>query len=302
MYKVFLADHIAPEARRRLEERVELVDRFDRPEELDAIIVRQTALPGDVIRRAVKCRVIQMHGIGLERIDTCAAAEMGIPVLITRGGNNESVAELVVALVLALARKLKYVDQGMREGRFARHGTPELLGTEIYGKRFGLVGSGQIGQLTASIMAAAFHTEIWCFNPSLTEEKARALGYRRAADLRELMAKCDIVSVQVPLTDATRHMFNADVFAAANPDLLFVNTSRGGVVDESALYTALTTGQIRAAAMDVFEREPPPAEHPLLALENFVGTMHVGGNTPEALKRNGQIVAENIFRALGIED
>ena len=123
MYKVFLADHIAPEARRRLEERVELVDRFDRPEELDAIIVRQTALPGDVIRRAVKCRVIQMHGIGLERIDTCAAAEMGIPVLITRGGNNESVAELVVALVLALARKLKYVDQGMREGRFARHGT-----------------------------------------------------------------------------------------------------------------------------------------------------------------------------------
>ena len=116
------------------------------------------------------------------------------------------------------------------------------------------------------------------------------------------MAKCDIVSVQVPLTDATRHMFNSDVFAAANPDLLFVNTSRGGVVDESALYTALTTGQIRAAAMDVFEREPPPAEHPLLALENFVGTMHVGGNTPEALKRNGQIVAENIFRALGIED
>lgn len=299
---VYLHDHICDSAVARLRRHVNLVDNFDHPEELDAIIVRQQYCPREVINRAKRCRLIQMHGVGLDRIDVEAAKEYGISVKRTKGGNAQSVAELAIGFMLAMARKMKFLDRGLQAGKFQTFGLPETVGLELSGKKLGLVGGGQIAQLVADIARAAFHCEIFVYDPFLSAEACRALGFQKIETVSGLVAAVDFVSIHVPLTDSTKHMFNAAVFAKANPDLILVNTSRGGVVDEEALYQALTTGQILAAGMDVFEQQPPRPDHPLLSLDNFVGTLHVGGSTREALERNGNAVVDNVFAALHIKE
>ena len=299
---VYLHDHICDSAVARLRRHVNLVDNFDHPEELDAIIVRQQYCPREVISRAKRCRLIQMHGVGLDRIDVEAAKEYGISVKRTKGGNAQSVAELAIGFMLAMARKMKFLDRGLQAGKFQTFGLPETVGLELSGKKLGLVGGGQIAQLVADIARAAFHCEIFVYDPFLLAEACRALGFQKIETVSGLVAAVDFVSIHVPLTDSTKHMFNAAVFAKANRDLILVNTSRGGVVDEEALYQALTTGQILAAGMDVFEQQPPRPDHPLLSLDNFVGTLHVGGSTREALERNGNAVVDNVFAALHIKE
>lgn len=299
---VYLHDHICDSAVARLRRHVNLVDNFDHPEELDAIIVRQQYCPREVINRAKRCRLIQMHGVGLDRIDVEAAKENGISVKRTKGGNAQSVAELAIGFMLAMARKMKFLDRGLQAGKFQTFGLPETVGLELSGKKLGLVGGGQIAQLVADSARAAFHCEIFVYDPFLSAEACKNLGFHKIETVAELVASVDFVSIHVPLTDSTKHMFNAAVFAKANPDLILVNTSRGGVVDEEALYQALTTGQILAAGMDVFEQQPPRPDHPLLSLDNFVGTLHVGGSTREALERNGNAVVDNVFAALHIKE
>lgn len=299
---VYLHDHICDSAVARLRRHVNLVDNFDHPEELDAIIVRQQYCPREVINRAKRCRLIQMHGVGLDRIDVEAAKENGISVKRTKGGNAQSVAELAIGFMLAMARKMKFLDRGLQAGKFQMFGLPETVGLELSGKKLGLVGGGQIAQLVADIARAAFHCEIFVYDPFLSAEACRALGFQKIETVSGLVAAVDFVSIHVPLTDSTKHMFNAAVFAKANRDLILVNTSRGGVVDEEALYQALTTGQILAAGMDVFEQQQPRPDHPLLFLDNFIGTLHVGGSTREALERNGNAVVDNVFAALHIKE
>lgn len=299
---VYLNDKICDSAVARLRCHVNLVDNFNHPEELDAIIVRQQYCPREVISRAKRCRLIQMHGVGLDRIDLEAAKEYGIPVKRTKGGNAQSVAELAIGFMLAMARKMKFLDHGLQRGAFQTFGQPETIGLELSGKKLGLVGGGQIAQLVAGIARTAFHCKLFVYDPFLSVEDCEKLGFQKIETVGELAAKVDFVSIHVPLTETTKHMFNAAVFAKANPDLILVNTSRGGVVDEEALYQALTTGQILAAGMDVFEQQPPRPDHPLLSLDNFVGTIHVGGSTREALERNGNAVVDNVFAALHIKE
>ena len=226
---VYLHDHICDSAVARLRRHVNLVDNFDHPEELDAIIVRQQYCPREVISRAKRCRLIQMHGVGLDRIDVEAAKEYGISVKRTKGGNAQSVAELAIGFMLALARKLKFLDRGLQAGKFQTFGLPETVGLELSGKKLGLVGGGQIAQLVADIARAAFHCEIFVYDPFLSAEACRALGFQKIETVSGLVAAVDFVSIHVPLTDSTKHMFNAAVFAKANRDLILVNTSRGGV-------------------------------------------------------------------------
>ncbi|EEX70235.1 NAD(P)-dependent oxidoreductase [Mitsuokella multacida] len=299
---VYLHDHICDSAVARLRRHVNLVDNFDHPEELDAIIVRQQYCPREVISRAKRCRLIQMHGVGLDRIDVEAAKEYGISVKRTKGGNAQSVAELAIGFMLAMARKMKFLDRGLQAGKFQTFGLPETVGLELSGKKLGLVGGGQIAQLVADIARAAFHCKLFVYDPFLSAEACKKLGFQKVETVEALVAAVDFVSIHVPLTESTKHMFNAAVFAKANPDLILVNTSRGGVVDEEALYQALTTGQILAAGMDVFEQQPPRPDHPLLSLDNFIGTLHVGGSTREALERNGNTVVDNVFAALHIKE
>ena len=297
--KVYLNDPIAPSAVERLKAHVELVDNFDHPEELDAIIVRQQYCPADVIRRAKKCKLIQQHGVGLERIDTEAAAECGIPVRNTPGVNARSVAEYAVAMMLDLSRKVTEIDKKTRKCLLPSFGMPETVGCEMSYKRLGLIGSGHVAREMARICKDGFKMEIYCCDPFRSEADIISMGFTPVS-LHELFSSCDYISLHCLLSDESYHMIDRACFSACNPGLILVNTARGGLVDEEALYDALTSGKIAAAGLDVFETEPPSADNPLLTLDNFLAGMHVAGSTCEALERNGQAVVDAVFEALGI--
>lgn len=302
MKTVYLNDTICPNALERLKKHVHLVDNFEHPEDIEAIIVRQQYCTGEMIKKAKNCKLIQMHGVGLERIDVDAAKEAGIPVSNIHGGNAQSVAELTVAFILALSRKLIYINNGLKIGKFASFGLPETEGNEIFRKTLGLIGGGQIAQLTAKIMTSAFHSKVLVYDPFLTEDICAQLGFVKINSLEELFSKSDFVSIHVPLTDSTKYMITKEVLDCAKPGLILINTARGGIVDETALYNALVSGRLGAAGMDVFEQQPPKPDNPLFSLDNFIGTIHIGGSTKEALERNGNIVVDHVFQALGIEE
>lgn len=298
--KVYLNDPIAPSALARLKAHVELTDRLDRPEELDAIIVRQQYCTADVIRRAKRCKLIQQHGTGLDRIDVKTAAACGIPVKNTPGTNSRSVAEYTVAMMLDLSRKVTEIDKKTRKGLLPRFGMPETVGRELTGRRLGLIGSGHIARDVAQICKDGFRMEVYCHSARRSDGDIRALGFIPAS-LPELFSVCDYVSIHCLLTPETHHLVGRACFEACNPRLILVNTARGGLVDEDALYEALTSGKLAAAGLDVFEQQPPSTDNPLLSLENFLAGMHVAGSTNEALERTGKAVVDSVFEALGID-
>jgi len=298
--KVYLSEHIAPSAYDRLAKSFEIVDNFDHPEELDAIIVRRSCVTRQIIEKALKLKVISMHGVTRDTIDMEAAEEYHIPVPNVPGQSSQSVAELAAAFILALSRQLKMVGIGLCEGRFDHFGDTRFVTREIFGKTLGLVGTGNVARHLADIMSGGFHMKLLCYNPHRTREECARMGFEQIDSLEELFAKSDYVNLSTSLTEETENMINAKVFAAANPGLILVNTSRGGIVNEADLYTALTTGQIRAAASDVFAEEPPEKDSPLLHLENFIATFHIGGSTEEALNRVSNIAVDHVFEYTGV--
>ncbi len=299
--KVYLNDPIAQSAIDRLKRHVELVSDFEHPEELDAIIVRQQHVTRDVIERASKCKLIQQHGVGLDRIDVAAAEEHGIVVRNTPGINARSVAEYTVAMMMDISRKVTYVDKATRAGQLAGFGMSQTVGFDLTGKRLGLVGSGNIARQVAQIAHDGFHMQIACYNPFERVEALVEMGFEPVVSLEELFSTCDYVSLHCLLTSETYHLVGADVLAHAKPNVMLVNTARGGLVDEGALYQALVDGKLRAAALDTFEQEPPSVDNPLFTLDNFLAGMHVAGSTYEAMEANGRAVVDNVFAALGIE-
>lgn len=302
MMNVYLSEYIAPSARKRLEQECTIVDNFDHPEELDGIIVRRTEVTEEIIRRAEHLKIISMHGVGLDTIDVRAAQRYGVRVTNVPRASSESVAELAVSLMLACSRKLKFIDRGLRKGEFHHFGESELIGNEIFGKKVGLIGSGNIAQRVAAILKNAFSCKIFCYNPRQTSEKLALEGMKKIGSLEEMFRLCDVVSIHVPLTKDTKNMVSRSVLEQANPGLILVNTARGGIVDESALYDCLSSGRIRAAGMDVFEEEIPNRNDPLLHLDNFIGTLHVGGSTKEALERVSNEAVDNLLAGLHDED
>ena len=300
--KVYLNDPIALSAIARLKKHVELVTDFEHPEELSAIIVRQQYCSGEVIRKATHCKLIQQHGVGLDRIDTDAAKEVGIPVKNTPGSNARSVAEYTIAMMLSLSRKVTMIDKKTRAGQLPQFGMPETVGIEMSGKKLGLVGSGHIAREVAQIAREGFHMQVFCNNAHRRPDEIRALGYEPVADLKDLFRICDYVSLHCILTEDTYHIIDRDVLHAANPHLILVNTARGGLIDEGELYNALVEKRLAAAGLDVFEEQPPSIGNPLLQLDNFLAGMHVAGSTNEALERTGHAVVDSVFAALGIEE
>ena len=294
--KVFLNDPVAPSAVERLKRHVELVDNFEHPEELDAIIVRQQYCTADVIRKATKCKIIQQHGVGLDRIDTEAAKEAGIPVRNTPGTNARSVAEYTVAMMLDLSRKVSLINEKTREGRLPSFGMPETVGVELCSKKLGLVGSGHIASEVAQIAHDGFRMEIFCFNPHRSPEQIGALGMRPVSELRELFRICDYVSLHCLLTAESYHMVNAEVLRDANPHLILINTARGGLIDEPALYDALCGKKIAAAGLDVFETEPIPPQSTLWSAPRLIITPHVAGETtlPHTMERIIDLFLEDL--------
>lgn len=267
-------------------------------EEADAVILRGMNLLGEDIRSAKRLKVIGRHGAGVDSVDVEAARERGIVVLNTPFENSQSVAELSVTLMLSAARRIVHAnclvrnenwDEG-RKGKGCR---------ELYRNRVGFVGYGRIARMTADMLRNAFEMNVVAYDPKLPEEFWQdAVDVSCMETLEGLFAECDFVSINLPRTLETTGLISEAVLAQAKPGLILVNTSRGGIVDELALAAALETGPLGAAAMDVFEQEPPSPTHPLLSLPNFIATPHYGGATQESLRRVACSIARQTALAL----
>lgn len=298
--KVFLNDPISKEAYERLAQKVEIVNTFEHPEEIDGIMLRTTKITREMMEKAPKLKAIVMHGVGLDSIDLEAAKEHGIPVFNVPGQSAESVAELALCGIMAVSRNIKQANKGICESRYLRHGETDLNGHEVFGKTLGLVGAGRIAQRLAQMMKAAFQVSVLAYDPYVKEQDMEKMGMGKAETVEELFSRSDFVSVHVPLTEGTRNLIGDSAFHAAKPGIVLVSTARGGVVDEKALYRALNNGQVSGAFLDVFASEPPKGDNPLVHLENFIATPHIGGTTQECLIRVGNEAVDHMLKALGL--
>jgi D-3-phosphoglycerate dehydrogenase / 2-oxoglutarate reductase len=297
---VFVLDPISPRALARLAN-VEIVDWRDSavkdwPEAAEAVIVRTSPMSATDIARARRLKIIGKHGVGVDNIAIEAARARGIVVVNTPGANADAVAELALGMALAAARHLVAADRALRDGNSAHAKLPS--GRELAGRRLGIAGFGQVGRRVADLFARALRSPVAAYDPGLSADQIRAGGATPVASLDALLGQSDIVSLHLPLMAATRGLIGARELGLMPEGSILINTARGGIVDEAALVDALKAGKPAAAASDVFVTEPPPADHPLLKLANFIGAPHIGAATEEALDRVGIMVVEQVLEVL----
>lgn len=265
--------------------------------EARAVMVRnQTQLTAEVLAAAPQLRAIGRVGVGLDNIDLAAATARGIVVIAPLEANAVSVAELTLGLLLALARKIPLADRSTKAGGWDRRG---CTGLELAGKTLAICGFGRIGKLVAK-RAAAFGMKLVVFDPFVkADDTALAeTGAMLLPQLHEALARADFVSTHSPLTPETKRMFNAATFAAMKPGAFFLNTSRGGVVDEPALLAALKSGRLAGAALDVRDIEPPTERSEFETMDNVILLPHIGSFTHEAQGRTFEAVCADLARVL----
>ena len=303
-FTVLIADQISAEglAPLRADGRFTLVDRPGlKGAELaaaiadaDAVLVRSaTKITRESLQGGTRLRVIGRAGVGVDTIDVDAATERGVAVLTAPSGNTISAAELTFALLLSIVRRLPAADASMKAGVWDRK---SFTGTELYGKTLGLVGAGRIGGEVAR-RARAFGMRVVVYDPFLTEEHARRME-AELLPLEAVLERADVVSLHVPLTEATTNLLDDAALARMKPGAVLINAARGGVVNEGALARALAAGTIAGAALDVYEAEPLPADHPLRTAPNVVLTPHLGASTAEAQQNVAIEIAEAVRAAL----
>jgi phosphoglycerate dehydrogenase-like enzyme len=262
--------------------------------EADFVLVATTPLPAAALAGAPRLKLIQHQGVGYDKTDVAAAARQGVPVALCPAGTSIGVAEHVFLLILALYKQLRSAEAALREGRFLqwelRAGSFELAG-----KTLGLLGLGRIGR-EVTTRARAFAANVIYYDVVRAAPGAeQALGVRYVP-FAELLARADILSLHLPLTPATRHIIGAPELAQLRRSAILINTARGPLVDEAALVAALQAGTLAGAGLDVFEIEPLPAGHPLLALPNVVLTPHISAGTADALAVKMTACFENMLR------
>jgi glyoxylate reductase len=251
----------------------------------------QLPVDAELIASAPRLRVISNFGVGFDNVDLAAATARGIVVCNTPGVLSDAVADLTMALVLSLARRLPEAERFVRAGRWGA-GPALALGTDVRGKLLGIVGLGRIGRAVAG-RARAFGMAT-CFY-DVRRDEVESCPYR---DLDGLLSEADFVSLHTNLTDETRHLIGARELALMKPGAYLINTARGPIVDQRALVEALRVGRIAGAALDVFEREPLPADDPLCDLPNVILLPHIGSATVETRAAMLDLAIENLLRAL----
>ncbi|HJU14096.1 MAG TPA: D-2-hydroxyacid dehydrogenase [Candidatus Nitrosotalea sp.] len=260
----------------------------------DIVIVRsRTKLTKDLIENAAKCKIIARVGVGLDNIDVDAAKAKGIRVINAVEGAMNAVAELVLGLMLSLAREIPRADREIRNGKWLKK---DLMGSEISGKYLGVVGLGNIGKKLARHAKALNMNIIGYDVVPIQDDFAREVGLIKA-DLDTLLSSADYVSFHVPFTPQTHHLVNADRLSKMKKTSYLINTSRGEIIDEEALYAALKEGKIAGAALDVFEKEPAVGQK-LTTLQNVICTPHIGAQTREAQALAANVIAEKIIMIL----
>ena len=301
--KVLVSDKAAKECRRKLEEfgGIEVVEKTGLdPAALrqevagyEGLIVRSaTKVTREVLQAGKKLKVVGRAGAGVDNIDVKAAAELGILVTNTPGGNSAAVAELTLGLMFALARSIPRADAAMKQGQWLKK---ELEGRELGGKTLGLVGIGNVGAIV-SRLAGALGMKVVAHDPYVTPDRARQLG-AELLPLDAVLARSDFVSIHVPKTKETAGMVNAAILQKMKRGVYLVNCARGGIVVEKDLLAALESGQVAGAGLDVYDEEPPKdyglARHP-----KVIATPHIGAATEEAQVVVAVMVAEQIGRYL----
>ena len=267
---------------------------LEKIENFEVIIVRsRTKITKDMIEKANKCQIIARVGVGLDNIDQTAAKEKYIRVINAVEGAMNAVAELVIGLMLSLAREIPRADREVRNGNWIKK---ELMGTELRGKYLGIVGLGNIGKRLGRLARALNMNIIGYDVVPIDEEFSSEVGLMKA-DLGTLLASSDYVSLHVPLLDSTKHLINAEKMSTMKNTSRIINTSRGGVIDEDALYEFLKDGKLGGAALDVFEVEPATSNK-LASLPNFISTPHMGAQTKEAQSLAANVIAEKIIQIL----
>ncbi|UMB68056.1 phosphoglycerate dehydrogenase [Mycobacterium paraterrae] len=301
---VLIADKLAQSTVAALGDQVEVrwVDGPDREKllaavpEADALLVRSaTTVDAEVLKAAPKLKIVARAGVGLDNVDVKAATEQGVLVVNAPTSNIHSAAEHALALLLSAARQIPAADATLREHEWKRS---SFSGTEIFGKTVGVVGLGRIGQLVAQRLAA-FEAKIVAYDPYVSAARAAQLGIELLS-LDELLGRADFISVHLPKTPETAGLIDKDALAKTKPGVIIVNAARGGLVDEAALADAISSGQVRAAGLDVYSKEPC-TDSPLFELPQVVVTPHLGASTEEAQDRAGTDVAASVKLALAGE-
>jgi len=260
----------------------------------EVVVVRsRTKLSRELVEKADKCKIIARVGVGLDNIDQEAAKEKNIRVINAVEGAITAVAELVIGLMLSMAREIPRADREIRNGNWIKK---ELMGSELKGKYLGIIGLGNIGKRLGRLARALNMNIIGYDVIPIDDEFSKEVGLMKA-DLDTLLSSADYVSFHVPLLDSTRHMINAEKLKMMKNTARIINTSRGGVIDEEALYNSLKDGSLAGAALDVFEVEPA-TENNLITLPNFIATPHIGAQTKEAQLLAANIIAEKIIQVL----
>src|SRR5579883_1805967 len=303
-FRVLLSDSLAPEG-------IEILKRDPRiqcdihtglrPGELaeliapyDALLIRSsTKVTREVIERASSLKVIGRAGVGVDNIDLDAATRRGIVVMNSPLGNSVTTAEHTIAMMLAMARHIPAADAATRAGKWERS---RFTGSEVFNKTLGIIGLGNIGRIVAD-RALGLKMKVIGFDPILTAEAAARLGVDLVT-LDELFQRADFITVHTPLTDDTRGIVGRAAFAMMKKGVRIINCARGGIVDEQALADAIAAGTVAGAALDVFVQEPPPPDHPLLKLDNVIGTPDLGAATDEAQVQVAVDIAQQVINFL----
>ena len=266
----------------------------ERLREYDALVIRsRTQVTRAMLAGPGRLKLIGRAGAGVDNVDVEAATEQGVIVMNTPGGNTLSTAEHAMSMMLALARRIPFADATMKAGKWDKK---NIVGVELDGKTLGIVGLGRIGSVVAHHMQA-FGMRVLAFDPFLTQESAEKLGVKMAT-VEEICREADVITVHAPLNEQTRGIIGKAELALMKPTTLLVNCARGGIIDEAALVVALRDKRIGGAALDVFEQEPLPADHPLRSFDTVVLTPHLAASTSEAQEKVARDIAQQLREAL----
>lgn len=260
-------------------------------ESVDAILARTAVISEAVIRASSKLKIVSRHGVGVDNVDLAACTACGVMVTITGDANSQAVSEYAFGSILAAARKIPLANAHVKGGNWDR---TLFVGTEMQGKTLGIVGLGRIGTRLVR-QATGFDMDVLAYDPYVTADSLQAENVT-LVDLETLIRQADFVSLHMPLTPETRHIIGPAELALMKPSAILVNSARGGLIDEEALYQTLKAKRIAGAVLDVFEDEPLPANHPLTKLDNLICSPHIAGQTAESLVRMSIGAAENILQ------
>jgi D-3-phosphoglycerate dehydrogenase / 2-oxoglutarate reductase len=249
---------------------------------------------GDLLRRAPNLLIVSSNGAGYDTVDVAACTQAGVLVVNQAGGNAESVAEHALAMLLCLSKRIVETDRVMRRQDGIERNA--FMSAEVLGKTVGIVGLGNVGRRLAELCRGLLRMRVVAYDPYLTADEMAARGADKV-ELDDLLRQADYVSISCPLTEETRGMIGAREYGLMRPHAYFITTARGFIHDEDALLDALESRRIAGAGLDVWMKEPPPRDHPLLRLDNVLVSPHTAGVTKEARIRMGRIAAEQMLDA-----